>query len=195
MRLERTTVWWDSTFPPVPFTGWASVSSLLKACGPATIFRTIWAVIVDSVQCCAVRPFAHVSEEMLKAIVPVVANVYASAAIVMVVRICCSIASGAHRLPASVFWFQRAVDASSVFQIERASHGGYGRVSDASATGCASTLQITPPDGFGFSAVALTQPEPSVLGLVGFRDYNKLSESLSCQILKCSNWHGMEHFI
>lgn len=80
------------------------VSRLLMIGFPATIFRGIVAVIVDTTKANAIsaRLGSHIGKKILK-YVPPLANPYASSAVVYVAWVCRCFAPSEHSLPRSIF--------------------------------------------------------------------------------------------
>jgi hypothetical protein len=78
------------------------ISALFGLCRPATVARRIAAIIVDAIYRSSYRTLAHVSEKILKAVPPAVADRNASRAVFLEVREIRVRAAGNHRDPSVV---------------------------------------------------------------------------------------------
>jgi len=84
-----------------PRAGWVPITirRLLRAGGPAAVFRHIVSVIVDAVNACSRRALSHIRQEVLKRLNPTRADLDAPASIPVIPGGRRVVASVLHRLP------------------------------------------------------------------------------------------------
>jgi len=159
---------------------------LFQPCSPATIVGLIVAGIVDSINRHSRRRFAHVREEILEAIAPVVAHFDAAATIIYEVLAVWVVTAGLNRTPDHVNIRLRSFDCMTVFAFARmAMCRLIARFGLATTTAnCMTIFNVgNINDGHG-SAVALAEPSRcAVSHLKEFED-RQSSEAQSSDIFE-----------
>ena len=129
----------------------AGVIGLRVLIGPAAILRRVIAVSVDAVKRHAVRPLAHVGQEVFERIAPTVANLYSTTAIPLVTPY---IGVGASRLHSGPYGMRAAVGKA----VAKVAASRNNLSLEASARSSVIGPQLAAGHDYRAAAIALTKP-------------------------------------